>query len=189
VRTPETRQSGWPHLSRCAGLLVLLAALAAPALRAQQMPAPDANATLAGSTSKDPRFQRVGNQLMCTCGCNEGLLVCNHVDCATSLQMRKQLVQELARTPSDNAVLAAFSQAYGAVVIAVPAKSGFDLLAWVMPWVAAAIGLLLVLLVVRYWSRRESAPAAAGAQASPELTRQALSAVHSEIERELKELE
>jgi cytochrome c-type biogenesis protein CcmH len=168
-------------------MALLMALLAVPALRAQQMPAVDQNASLAGSSSKDPRFQQVGNKLMCTCGCNQGLLVCNHVGCSTALGMRKQLVEALASTSSDEKVLAAFSQAYGPAVIAIPAKSGFDLLAWVMPWVAAAIGLLLVLLVVRYWSQRQAVPA--GTAASPEVNQQALSSVQSEIERELKELE
>lgn len=181
MRTPDLRRLG-----RAAGIALVVLLLAFPLLRAQQMPSPDSNASLAGSSSKDPRFHRVGDKLMCTCGCNQGLLVCNHVGCSTALAMRKQLVETLAQTQSDEQVLAAFSQAYGPAVIAIPAKSGFDLLAWVMPWVAAAIGLLLVLVVVRFWSRRQMAPAGT---AAPELDQQTLSALHSEIERELKELE
>lgn len=184
MHTPE---APWMKPLRIAVLTLLLTLVAAPTLRAQQMPTLDQNASLAGSNSKDPRFHRVGDKLMCTCSCNQGLLVCNHVGCSTALGMRKQLVEALATTSSDEQVLAAFSQAYGPAVIAIPAKTGFDLLAWVMPWVAAAIGLLLVLLLVRYWSQRQAAPA--GASTSTELNQQALSSVQREIERELKELE
>ena len=40
----------------------------------------------------DARFNKLGHQLMCMCGCNQILLECNHVGCTYSDRMRNELI-------------------------------------------------------------------------------------------------
>lgn len=127
------------------------------------------SALAAGDASSGARFQRLGAQLICTCGCTQGALVCNHVGCPVVTQMRAELAARAATNDSDDLVLQSFVQEYGTQVLAVPSTHGFNLLAWVMPWLAAGVGLLLVLGVARRWRRpavvASPAPAAADERA------------------------
>jgi cytochrome c-type biogenesis protein CcmH/NrfF len=50
-------------------------------------------------------------------------------------------------------------------VLATPPKSGFDLIAWLVPGLAVLAGIVAIGLLAWTWSRRR--PAAAGAAAPP----------------------
>jgi len=63
---------------------------------------------------------------------------------------------------------------FGPAVLAEPSKSGFNLLAWVLPFVALGLGAAVVAWLVWRWSRRRDVevPAVAGSgQLDPELER------------------
>ncbi|HZD30087.1 MAG TPA: hypothetical protein VE779_00345, partial [Candidatus Angelobacter sp.] len=45
----------------------------------------------------DARFNKLGHQMMCMCGCNQVLLECNHVGCAYSDRMRNEMTAGLER--------------------------------------------------------------------------------------------
>jgi len=113
-----------------------------------------------GAGDDSARFDRLGHKLMCRCGCNQVLLECNHVGCEYSEKMRGELKEAMLRGDSDNLILQSFVQKYGPTVLAAPTTTGFNRVAWIMPFVALSGGLLLVVLVVRAWNRRRSASAA-----------------------------
>ncbi len=48
---------------------------------------------------------------------------------------------------------------FGPTVLATPPKSGFDLIAWIVPALAVAAGLCAIPIVARTWSRRGGATA------------------------------
>jgi len=62
---------------------------------------------------------------------------------------------------SDEQVLAAFAEKYGQTVLAAPTTTGFNLTAWVMPFVALAIGAIVAVHFIR--RTRSQAPASAAA--------------------------
>ena len=111
------------------------------------------------------RFKDLGHRLMCRCGCNQVLLECNHVGCTYSDKMRGELMAGLQSGQNDDLILQRFVQEYGAVVLAAPTTTGFNRIAWIMPFVALALGLALVIWLVRVWRGRWH-PAPAGAVAS-----------------------
>ena len=109
----------------------------------------------------DARFNSLGHRMMCTCGCGQILLECNHVGCQSSDKMRNQLLAALEKgSDSDDLILQGFVQEYGPTVIAAPTTTGFNRVAWIMPFVALALGIAFVVFVVRAW-KNKPAPALA----------------------------
>ena len=115
----------------------------------------------------DARFSDLGHKLMCKCGCNQILLECNHVGCSYSTKMRDQLMAGLTgkaggpgdlagggSPATDQVILDGFVKEYGATVLAAPTTEGFNIVAWVMPFVALVAGLGLVSFIVRKWKFR-----------------------------------
>jgi cytochrome c-type biogenesis protein CcmH len=123
-----------------------------------------------GAGDPAPRFNQIGHQLMCICGCQQILLECNHVGCPDSDNMRNELMAAVTRGDSDSLVQQAFVQKYGPTVLAAPTTAGFDRAAWIMPIVALFLGFGIVILVVRAWRNRpepmlaDGVPLATGTQ-------------------------
>jgi len=102
----------------------------------------------------DARFTKLGHQLMCMCGCNQILLECNHVGCAYSERMRNELTAALERGDSDSLVLQSFVQKYGNTVLAAPTGSGFNVVAWITPFLVFALATAMAVWLVRMWRAR-----------------------------------
>jgi cytochrome c-type biogenesis protein CcmH len=115
---------------------------------------------LTGAGDPATRFNELGHQMMCVCGCGQILLECNHVGCPDSDGMRNELMAAVSRGDSDSLVEQSFVQKYGPTVLAAPTGKGFDRTAWIVPFVALALGLSIVVLVIRAWKNRP-APALA----------------------------
>jgi cytochrome c-type biogenesis protein CcmH len=97
----------------------------------------------------------------------------------TANQMRGIIRERLAAGDSPEQVRAYFVEKYGDWILLSPPKSGFTLLVWVLPFVGLGIGLVLVAVVVRRWSRAPRA--ATPSQLDP--------AVRERIRRELSEMD
>ena len=109
--------------------------------------------------SLEQRFTTDGHKLMCACGCNQVLLECNHVGCTYSDRMRNELTAGLQRGDNDELILQAFVQKYGTTVLAAPTTTGFNRVAWIMPFAALAGGIMLTTIIVRAWKHRPATPA------------------------------
>jgi cytochrome c-type biogenesis protein CcmH/NrfF len=115
------------------------------------------------------RAKRLGQRLMCICGCNQILTACNHVGCKYSHAMLKELDERIVRGESDDLILQDFVQEYGQTVLAAPPDKGFNRAAWIMPVVVPLISLYLLWEVVRRWRQRAALATATGPKISPEL--------------------
>jgi cytochrome c-type biogenesis protein CcmH len=113
-----------------------------------------------GAGDPATRFNDIGHQMMCICGCNQILLECNHVGCPDSDGMRNELMAAVSRGDSDSLVEQSFVQKYGPTVLAAPTTKGFDRAAYIVPFAALFFGFGLVVLIVRGWKNRP-APALA----------------------------
>jgi cytochrome c-type biogenesis protein CcmH/NrfF len=103
--------------------------------------------------------------MFCMCGCKQILVECNHVGCTMSAAMLKKLDAEVAADKSDDLILQAFVQEFGAQVIAEPPAKGFNWLAWIMPFAVVGAGLFLIRGLLARWS--QPAPALPSGQALP----------------------
>ena len=118
--------------------------------------------TLFLGAGDDARFQSLGHKLMCVCSCNQILLECNHVGCSRSTEMRDELAETVDRGGNDDLMLQVFVQKYGPTVIAAPTTTGFNIVAWIMPFVVLFVGIGLVVYIVRTWKNRPPPPNAGG---------------------------
>jgi cytochrome c-type biogenesis protein CcmH len=115
-----------------------------------------------GAGDDSARFKDLGHRMMCACGCSQILLECNHVGCTYSDKMRDQLQAALDKGNNDDLILQGFVQDYGPTVIAAPTATGFNRVAWIMPFAGLAFGITLVVYVVRSWKNRPTPALADG---------------------------
>jgi cytochrome c-type biogenesis protein CcmH len=110
----------------------------------------------------ESRFNRLGHELMCSCGCKQVLLECNHVGCPDSARMIDELKTQMAAGGNDTAVLNWFVAKYGATILAAPIRGGFDNVAWIVPVAIFVLATLGTFGTVWLWKRRALRMAGAG---------------------------
>jgi cytochrome c-type biogenesis protein CcmH len=97
----------------------------------------------------------------------------------TANQMRGIIRERLAAGDTPAQVRDYFVEKYGQWILLSPPRHGFDLLVWVVPFVALGAGLVLVAVVVRRWRRTPSPVPPAVLEPS----------VRERIRREMEELD
>ena len=112
------------------------------------------------------RFEKVGHEMICTCGCGQVLLECNHVGCPVSPVMIGELHAQVDGGGSATSIFNWFAAKYGAIVLASPIRGGFDNVAWVAPVAVFLLATIGTGFLVRMWSlrsRQRAAVSSAGA--------------------------
>ena len=115
-----------------------------------------------GASDEGARFNSLGHRLMCVCGCSQILLECNHVGCTYSERMRGELMASLDRGENDGLALQDFVQKYGPTVLAAPTATGFNRVAWIMPFLALVLGVMTTIFIVLAWRKRPALAAPGG---------------------------
>ena len=100
------------------------------------------------------RFNRVGHEMMCVCGCGQVLLECNHVGCPDSDRMIGELRAQIGGGGTDTSILNWFTAKYGATVLAAPIRGGFDNVAWITPMAVFLLATLGVVILIWVWKRK-----------------------------------
>ena len=104
-----------------------------------------------------PAIQRdLEDNIMCQCGCHQPMGSCQmRPNCAHYDEQKAKIEGLLGDGKDSDGVLAAFVQEYGGQqVLAAPLDRGFNRLAWIVPYGAGVVGLLLAGLLALRWSRR-----------------------------------
>lgn len=109
----------------------------------------------ASAMDSSDRFNKLGGKLMCTCGCAQMLMGCDHVGCPNRGEEMDRLRSGIASGADDKTILDGFVKEYGAVVLSAPPGEGFNILAWIMPFTVAAIALIGTVLLVRHWAKQQ----------------------------------
>jgi cytochrome c-type biogenesis protein CcmH/NrfF len=139
------------------------------------------------------RTHQIGSKIKCMCnGCDQAAGKCYHVGgaysgpCDTAKTMLKEIDTHIAAGMDDQQVLDAMIKQYGPLAYVEPPKTGFGLVAWLMPILYLLGGFALVVIVMKRWRRRPaavaSAAAANGVYVSPELLARAREQAQRETE-------
>ena len=139
-------------------------------------------AILPAGAQQTDHAKQLGGKFLCICGCSQILTQCNHVGCTVSASMLKKLDQTIARGDSDDLIVQSFVQEFGPTVFAEPPKKGFSRVAWFIPGGTLALGLVLVIFVIRRWRLRPAAAPASTGGVSPELFERARQRADRETE-------
>lgn len=146
-----------------------------------------------GAEQLSERAKRVGNQLNCMCGsCSMTAANCSHPGgefsgpCPTAKAMLQEIDQRGAKGEADEQIIQAFVKQFGSTVYAEPPKSGFSLVAWVMPTAYLVFGALVVIFVISRWLKKNTPEVSAGSApakgVSPELLERARKLAEQETE-------
>jgi cytochrome c-type biogenesis protein CcmH len=82
-----------------------------------------------------------------------------------ALDMKHYIAEKRDAGWTQEEVIDGLVDEFGRGVLATPPKSGFDLIAWIVPALAVALGLAAIPIIARTWSRRPRT--AAGPEAPP----------------------
>jgi cytochrome c-type biogenesis protein CcmH/NrfF len=130
---------------------------------------------------ESPAVNRVADRLNCPCGCKTNMACrMDPYPCRTCWDNKKKILKMERSGMSDQAILASFASEMGPNTVVVPP----GILGSLSFYTAAALGLILVVFVIRKLSRKETAVAAAGAPHDPLLDR-----YHDQIEKEVEKLD
>ena len=95
-------------------------------------------------------LSEVRKALMCTCDdCTMVLYDCN---CGTADEMVATIRGMLDNGLGTSDVIQAYVARYGQVILSAPPKEGFDLIAWVVPFVILGAATGLVLMLLKRWT-------------------------------------
>jgi cytochrome c-type biogenesis protein CcmF len=99
--------------------------------------------------------RRLEGEILCTCGCRRPLKTCGMFNCQGHASQTAKLRQFLAEGQDYDAVLASFVRDFGSeAILAEPVDRGFNRLAWLFPYLAAALALAGIVVTTRRWSRQ-----------------------------------
>ena len=115
-------------------VFILVALLAAPV-------------SAAGSVS----VGSIGEKLVCQCGCNQTVTACPDSPCPSADPIKAVIGQKLARGESEAQIIQYFVAQYGEQVLVTPPKSGFNLVAWILPFVVLVVGGGIIYLALKRW--------------------------------------
>jgi cytochrome c-type biogenesis protein CcmH/NrfF len=130
---------------------------------------------------ESPAVNRIATRLNCPCGCKTNMACrMDPYPCRTCWENKKKILKMEESGMSDQAILASFASEMGSNTVVVPP----GVLGSLSFYTAAALGLILVVFVIRKLSRKEAAVATAGAPHDPLLDR-----YHDQIEKEVEKLD
>ena len=105
--------------------------------------------------SPDETVSRIADNLMCTCGCPHIIGQCGD-ECSVAPQLVHEITELVTAGNTEEEVYKIFEDKYGLRVLAVPKAEGFNLLAWVMPFVGLLAGMVVVFIAVKRLKPDES---------------------------------
>ncbi len=107
--------------------------------------------------------------LTCQCGCGLTVHACNHLQCPSGIPLKQEISSQIALGKTREEVLTYFSGKYGEKILSAPTTSGFNIVAWVMPFAAIIVAAAIIVLLTRRWRRRQRPEQPAPVAADPAL--------------------
>lgn len=105
------------------------------------------------SNQDNPTQWQVESELTCQCGCGLTVHSCNHLSCSSGEPLKREVAGQIATGGNLAEVLAHFENKYGEIILSVPTQRGFNLAAWIVPFVMLGLGGIGIAVMLRGWRR------------------------------------
>ena len=115
----------------------------------------------AASMSADQR-DALEHRIRCQCGCTLDVFTCRTTDfsCQVSPAMHRDIMSLVQGGYGAQEILDAFVNVYGDQALMAPPREGFNIVGYVLPGVAIAVGAIVLAIVLRRWKRENAVVAA-----------------------------
>lgn len=100
-------------------------------------------------------YDDIINSLMCPTCMDHGEILANGSDGGAE-SAKEDIRQRLASGQTKEQIIADYVAQYGEQILAVPGKTGFNMVAWVLPPLAAIGGTILVFFVISNWVKNHA---------------------------------
>jgi cytochrome c-type biogenesis protein CcmH len=111
--------------------------------------------------------KEIEEALTCQCGCGLTVHSCNHLQCGSGIPLKQQVLALVSQGLSSDEILLRFRNEYGEKILSSPTAEGFNLTAWVLPFVVLAGGAAVVGITLFRWRAAPDLPPSAGATRAP----------------------
>jgi len=99
--------------------------------------------------------QEVEEALTCQCGCGLTVHSCNHLQCGFAVPAKQTILDLVGQGKTKDDITASFTARYGEKVLSAPTTTGFNLAAWLTPFLAVVVGGVLIGIISLRWARRQ----------------------------------
>ncbi len=129
-------------------------------------------------------FNDLSSKMACLCSCGATIKSCPHEKCSFSVPVRKEIRRMIETGLSRDEIKAELVSSHGEAILALPEFKGFNVMAWVTPFILILIVGYGIVALVRNWSsirqpeRAEDSGAGRAEENDPLLKR-----MRSELER------
>lgn len=96
------------------------------------------------------KVNEVAREFICNCGCNKLLPNC---DMGCGVALRGVIGKKIDAGWDKERIIAYMIKNYNEQILSAPTKKGFNLTAWVTPFIAIALGGLVMGLVILAWAK------------------------------------
>ncbi len=93
---------------------------------------------------------QVENSIVCPACIDEGMTVGTCGD-STAAQVRGDIRNKISQGMTKQEIINFYLDKYGEIILAVPTKSGFNLTAWVTPFVALTLAAFIIYRALNQW--------------------------------------
>jgi len=83
--------------------------------------------------------REIEEALTCQCGCGLTVATCNHLECSFAIPVRKDIAESLKKGETGEQILERYKIEYGEKVLSSPVPEGFNLMAWIGPYLGIFI--------------------------------------------------
>jgi cytochrome c-type biogenesis protein CcmH len=106
---------------------------------------------LAVRAAERPTLAAISQGLTCQCGCGLTVANCNHPTCSFSVPVREQIEAMIGQGKSGTQIIAFYRQKYGEKILSAPTTEGFNMVAWVMPFLVVVLGGAGIVYMANRW--------------------------------------
>ncbi len=104
------------------------------------------------SVASSVTIDEITQGLVCTCGCNMLVSACEGaMECGAAARIKAQVMEQLNLGQSKDEIIGYFVSRYGEKILSAPTKKGFNLTAWILPFVAIVSGGGVLYFTLRRW--------------------------------------